>query len=95
MHIDINEIIRTVKSHLSKDAILRITDESHQHKGHEGHNPKVGVTHIALNVIWQDFEGLTQIERQRLLNAWLDSFFKQGLHAARYTLKTPDEGTLS
>ena len=39
----------------------------------------------------EDFEGLSLIERHRLANAWLDDFFKQGLHAVRYCLKTPGE----
>ncbi len=95
MQIDINEIIRAVKSHLGEDAILQVVDESNQHKGHKGHNPEIGITHIALNIIWESFEGLTLIERHRLLNSWLDSFFKKGLHAAKYNLKTPNESTSS
>ncbi len=91
MQINIEAITNVVKNHLSEDAILSVVDESEQHRGHKGHNPKIGVTHIALNLVWEDLEGLTIIERQRLANAWLDDFFKQGLHAVRYCLKTPNE----
>lgn len=91
MPINIEEITIAVKSHLDEDAKIHVTDESHKHKGHKGYNPKVGVTHIAIDVVWESFEGLTLIERHRLANTWLDSFFKRGLHAAQYSLKTPNE----
>lgn len=95
MRIIIDEIINTIQNHLDEKAMLEIIDESHQHKGHKGHNPEIGVTHIAINLIWESFEGLTLIERQRLVNAWLDSFFKQGLHAVKYRLKTSSENAPS
>ena len=93
MRLNIEIITNTVKSHLDENAVLQIIDESEQHRGHKGYNPEVGVTHIALNIAWRAFEGLTLLERQRLANTWLDGFFKQGLHAVRYNLKTPNENT--
>jgi len=93
MRINIDEITITVKSHLDEHAKLHVIDESHQHKGHKGHNPEVGVTHVAINLVWESFEELTLIERHRLANTWLDSFFKRGLHAVQYSLKTPNECT--
>jgi BolA family transcriptional regulator, general stress-responsive regulator len=91
VQINIEAITRALKSHLDESAVLSVIDESEQHRGHKGHNPEVGVTHIALNLVWEAFEGLTLIERHRLANSWLDGFFKQGLHAVRYCLKTPNE----
>lgn len=93
MRINIEAIENTVKNHLDESAVLQVVDESEQHRGHKGYNPKVGVTHIALNIAWNAFEELTLLERQRLANTWLDGFFKQGLHAVRYSLKTPNENT--
>lgn len=93
MQINIEAIANTVKNHLDESAVFQVVDESEQHRGHKGHNPKIGVTHIALNIAWCAFEGLTLLERQRLANTWLDGFFKQGLHAVRYNLKTPNENT--
>jgi BolA protein len=94
VQINIEAITNVVKTHLSEDAVLSVIDESEQHRGHKGYNPKIGVTHIALNIEWKDFEGLSLIERHRLANAWLGDFFKQGLHAAKYCLKTPSENTV-
>ena len=91
MQINIEAITNTVKNHLDENAVFQVVDESEQHRGHKGHNPKAGVTHIALNIAWDAFEGLTLIERQLLANTWLDDFFKRGLHAVRYSLKTSDE----
>lgn len=76
---------------MDESAVFQVVDDSAQHRGHKGHNPQVGVTHITLNIAWNAFEGLTLLERQRLANAWLDEFFKKGLHAVRYNLKTPKE----
>ncbi len=95
MRINIEAITNALRNHLSEDAIFQVIDESGQHRGHKGHNPEIGVTHIALNLVWEAFEGLTLIERHRLANAWLDGFFKQGLHAVRYNLKTPNENVSS
>ena len=94
MQISIEAITRELKSHLSEEATIHIIDESAQHRGHKGYNSKIGVTHIALNIVWNAFEGLTPIERHRLANAWLDDFFKKGLHAGRYCLKTSNEALL-
>lgn len=91
MKISIEAIVDALKNHLDKNAILQITNESEQHRGHKGYNIEVGITHIALSLTWNGFEELTLIERQRLVNSWLDSFFKQGLHSVQYCLKTPSE----
>jgi stress-induced morphogen len=91
VQINIEAITSVLKNHLDENAVLLVIDESEQHRGHKGYNLEIGVTHIALNLVWEAFEGLTIIERYRLANSWLDDFFKQGLHAARYCLKTPNE----
>ena len=91
MQISIEAITNVLKNHLSENAVLSVIDESDKHRGHKGHNTSIGVTHIFINLVWEDFEGLSLIERHRLANAWLDDFFKQGLHAVRYCLKKPGE----
>lgn len=95
MRISIDQVRETLKDHLDDDAQLQIIDESDLHVGHVGHDPKVGLSHILIHIVWASFEGLNRVERQRLVNTWLDNFFKIGLHSIRYDLKTPRESTLS
>ncbi len=91
MQINIEAISIALKHHLGDDAQLQIIDESHKHKGHDGYNPEIETSHIAIEITWDGFDGLAALDRHRLVNSWLDNFFKQGLHAARYTLKTPQK----
>ncbi len=91
MQISIEKITQSIQQHLSDNAVLKIVDESHMHYGHQGHNPDVGVTHVAITIVWKTFEGLSAIERQRMVNIWLADIFKDGLHAVSYMLKTPNE----
>jgi len=80
-----------MQDHLDAGAMLQIKDESALHHGHSGHDPEVVVTHVAINLVWQAFAGLSLLQRQRMVNEWLADFFKMGLHAVSYNLKTPDE----
>lgn len=93
MFISIDQITSTIKNYLNEEDFFQIIDESDQHKGHAGHNPQIGLSHIAIHIVSSSFEGLTRVERQRLVNVWLDNFFKSGLHSARYNLQTPEEST--
>lgn len=80
-----------LRQHLSDDVVFQIIDESYQHEGHGGYNPEVGVTHVAIEIICDSFTEMPLVERQRLINSWMDDFFKKGLHAVRYRLKTTNE----
>ncbi|MCX7342833.1 MAG: BolA family transcriptional regulator [Proteobacteria bacterium] len=95
MQISIEKITQSIQQHLSDNAVLKVVDESHMHYGHQGHNPAVGVTHVAITIVWKTFEGVNTIERQRMVNTWLAELFRGGLHAVSYMLKTPDETTHS
>lgn len=95
MRISIDQITGTLNNHLDNEALLQVIDESEQHKGHVGHDPQVGLSHISIHIVSNSFEGLSRVERQRLVNDWLNDFFELGLHSARYDLKTPRESTLS
>lgn len=91
MQITIDRIIKNLKNHLNEDANLRVEDESHLHYGHKESDPSKGVTHISIVLVWHGFHGMKIIERQRMVNNWLSEFFKEGLHAVTYILKTPSE----
>lgn len=67
-----------------------VINESHKHKGHAGDDGS-GQTHFKLKVVSSAFEGLSRVERQRLVNQALEELFKAGLHALSMTLKSPPE----
>lgn len=73
---------------------LMLIDESHKHAGHiEHHGDAVhaGETHFLLLVVSEKFQGVSRIDRQRMVNALLDIEFKNGLHALQMKLHSPNE----
>jgi len=71
---------------------LALEDESARHAGHAGAAPG-GETHYRLRMIAAAFEGLSRIDRQRLVNEALRGEFESGLHALSLDLKTPAEAS--
>jgi BolA protein len=67
-----------------------LEDESGRHAGHAGARPG-GETHYRLRIVSAGFEGLTRVERQRLVYQALRGEFESGLHALSLDLKTPAE----
>lgn len=70
-------------------------DQSHRHKSHQDvlFQNKVGKdipSHIFITVVSNKFEGLSQLERTRLLNRLIKKEIGQ-LHAISYNLKTLEE----
>jgi BolA protein len=67
-----------------------LTDDSARHAGHAGARPG-GETHYTLALVSTAFEGLSRVERQRLVYQALREEFDMGLHALSLDLKTPSE----
>lgn len=65
---------------------LDIVDESHMHAGRAGQE-----SHFKVMVVCSDFEGMNRVQRQRTINALLQSEFDGGLHALSMRLLTPEE----
>lgn len=57
-----------------------VINESAKHKGHVGDDGS-GQTHFKLMVVSSDFEGLSPVARQRLVNSIINPLFDKGLHA--------------
>ncbi len=70
--------------------MLEITDESDLHRGHAGARPG-GESHFRLKVVAQIFEGLSRVERQRLVNRALAEELSGPIHALAMETRTPDE----
>ena len=69
---------------------VHVTDNSHRHAGHKGID-KVGDSHFHVTVITSQFEGVSLVQRHRMVYDRLKDPIKMGVHAIEITAKTPNE----
>ncbi len=69
---------------------LEVRDESHLHAGHAGAR-EGGESHFRLLVVSAQFEGLSRVARQRLINDILREELAGPIHALAMKTVTPDE----
>ena len=69
---------------------LEIVDESARHAGHAGSRPG-GETHFRVEIVAAAFEGLSRIDRQRLVHGALAEELAGPVHALGLTTLAPDE----
>lgn len=60
---------------------LEVLDESAAHAGHAGASPSGQGSHIRVRVASPLFEGLSRVQRHRLVYDALQDFIDRGLHA--------------
>lgn len=70
---------------------LVLEDQSHQHIGHAGHDPR-GESHFALTIESPEFVGLNRVARQRKVYAALGDLMHERVHALTILAKAPGEG---
>lgn len=69
---------------------LHLEDQSHQHIGHAGHDPR-GESHFALSIESPAFSGLNRVERQRKVYAALGELMRDRVHALTIRASAPGE----
>jgi BolA protein len=69
---------------------LQLEDQSHQHFGHAGHDPR-GESHFALTIESPSFVGLSRVERQRSVYAALGGLMRERVHALTIKATAPGE----
>lgn len=69
---------------------LDVVDESDLHRGHAGWR-EGGGTHFRVGVVSGQFEGLSRIERHRLVHQALADELAESVHALSLDLRTPEE----
>jgi BolA protein len=69
---------------------LDLVDQSHQHIGHAGHDPR-GESHFALTIESAAFAGLNRVERQRKVYAALGDLMRERVHALPIKAAAPGE----
>ncbi len=58
-----------------------VTDDSSQHAGHAGHSGADSGTHFSVHVRARCFDGLSHVQRHRLVYDALRDLIPQGVHA--------------
>ena len=69
---------------------LEIIDQSEDHRGHGGWR-EGGETHFHMRLTSKAFQGLSRIERQRLVHKALGNLLAAKIHALSMDLHAPDE----
>jgi len=71
-----------------KPVQLDIEDDSAKHAGHAGNT---GGGHYNVFIVSDAFEGLSLVQRHRLVFAQVDDLMQSQIHALSIQAKTPDE----
>ena len=71
---------------------LEIENESHLHHGHAS-SPETGNSHFRIKIVSKDFEGMTRVDRQRLVYRTLSKELAGPVHALALSTRTPSEET--
>lgn len=67
---------------------LELRDDSRHHAGHAGHG---GAGHFAVLIVSEQFRGLNQVQRHRLVYAAVADLMPGEIHALGIQAHTPDE----
>ena len=70
---------------------LEVRDDSEQHRGHGGWR-EGGETHFHVTLVTPAFQGLSRVQRHRLVNQLLAEELAGQVHALSLRLLTPSEG---
>ena len=83
-------IAETIKKMLTQNINvieLSLIDETHKHAGH----PQSNGGHFKLHIVSDDFDGMSLIERHRLIYSVLGDMKKKEIHALSINAKTSKE----
>ena len=70
---------------------LRVINDSAQHRGHAGDDGS-GESHFTVEIVAEQFEAMSRIDRQRAVNAALGDLITERVHAMQIRAKAPSEG---
>lgn len=85
------ELIEKKLNEALRPLSLKLRDDSHLHEGHSGHIPGV-MTHLAVEIVSDVFEGKSRLQRHRLVLGLLKDFLDQDLYAVtKLKTHTADE----
>lgn len=80
------------KLSMLKPVSLDIVDESAKHAGHAGlEGMQTSETHFSVKIVAACFQGLTLVQRHKMVYTLLASEMSGGVHALSLSTKTPEE----
>jgi stress-induced morphogen len=75
-----------------KPFTLDVLDESATHAGHAAMKGiKPVESHFSIEIVSNEFHGLSKLQRQRLVYATLSEEMESSIHALRMICRTPEE----
>lgn len=77
-------------NYFGSESEVKLWDETHLHSGHSGSKIHGG-GHYKLQLISDKFQGLSRVQRHKLVYDVLDSFFKNKIHALSISTLTFNE----
>ena len=81
-----------MKLNMLKPVLLEVIDESAKHAGHAGvAGVTGGETHFNVKVVASCFEGLSLVQRHKMIYTLLAQEMSNGVHALSISAKTPNE----
>lgn len=86
----LKERIETNLQKAFSPTLLKVVDQSHLHEGHAGHRPGAQ-THFSVKLISEHFNGLSRIQRHRLVFEALTAEVSDGVHALQLQLVSQEE----
>jgi BolA protein len=83
------EIERRLRAALDP-AHLVVTNDSVRHRGHSGDDGS-GESHFTVEVVSEQFAGMSRLERQRAVNSALADLLRDHVHALAIKARAPGE----
>lgn len=88
--MSVEETIREKLTNTFAPKSLEVENESHRHAGHAG-SPNTGESHFRVHIVSDKFDGLSRVERHRLVNEALADMLRNQIHALAIKAKAPGE----
>ncbi len=87
---DVADRLRSKLERAFAPTLLTIADDSAKHSGHAGAR-EGGESHFSITIVSSNFEGLSRVARQRLVNACLAEDLAGPVHALAMRTLAPSE----
>lgn len=78
--MSVEESIREILTKTFAPTTLDVENDSHRHAGHAG-SPGTGESHFRVHIVSDKFDGLSRVERHRLVNEALAGLLRDKIHA--------------
>lgn len=88
--MSVEQVIREKLTKAFSPVALEVENDSHRHAGHRS-SPGTGESHFRVHIVSKKFDGLSRVERHRLVNAALAAELSGPVHALAIKASAPGE----